>query len=405
MVYKGLLDENGVVCPVQGAGTTYNEELNSLAIGKGTSAIGVDQFVFGRSNKEDSNKVEIVGGGTFIDIPILDITSALIVEKNEHSTEYYIGGGFDAINDFLLGKQAKLEVEELPLDYTISDIWLYNMREYDGYIRGYGLVMKDGVTLSGNNISYKPWGSDNKRYENNVTIFHRFTVGKKIEKINSIVPRSIRTLDWDGNQWNAGDLTCDDGEGNVISLRELAKKEGNYDDSELRALINNKVEIYGESSIGNIVIFGSNGTIKDSETIPSDFAKEEHTHEIDDVVNLWDELNSKMDTPKEIYLDCDSGAWEVTPTNEGEMAFKNALVYSDEPKLVIVNVHIYEGGVENSSVRYRTIGSMYGVKTQTNSDSYDLEAFIVVNGKLLKRTGQEDYQEITWGQGLSVKVL
>ena len=36
--------------------------------------------------------------------------------------------------------------------------------------------------------------------------------------------KNIRTLDWQVNQWNAGDITCDDGNGNTISLRALAQQ-------------------------------------------------------------------------------------------------------------------------------------------------------------------------------------
>jgi hypothetical protein len=50
-IIKSFTDENGQEVLVQGAGTDYNPELNSLAIGEGTSAIGEDQFVFGRHNK------------------------------------------------------------------------------------------------------------------------------------------------------------------------------------------------------------------------------------------------------------------------------------------------------------------------------------------------------------------
>lgn len=35
---------------------------------------------------------------------------------------------------------------------------------------------------------------------------------------------NIRTLDWQGNQWNAGDITCDDGNGNTISMRDLLSR-------------------------------------------------------------------------------------------------------------------------------------------------------------------------------------
>jgi hypothetical protein len=50
-IIKSFTDENGQEVLVQGAGTNYDADLNSLAIGEGTSAIGEDQFVFGRHNK------------------------------------------------------------------------------------------------------------------------------------------------------------------------------------------------------------------------------------------------------------------------------------------------------------------------------------------------------------------
>lgn len=70
MIFKGFTDEYGNVIPVQGAGTVYNEELNSLALGKDTVAIGKNQLVFGRGNVEDANKVEIVGGQKYDSTPV-----------------------------------------------------------------------------------------------------------------------------------------------------------------------------------------------------------------------------------------------------------------------------------------------------------------------------------------------
>ena len=42
---------------------------------------------------------------------------------------------------------------------------------------------------------------------------------------------NIRTLDWDGTQWNAGDLTCTAVDGTTISVRDLLERIKNLEAS------------------------------------------------------------------------------------------------------------------------------------------------------------------------------
>jgi len=62
-IIKGFVDKAGNRVEVEGAGTDYNEAKNAVAIGNGTTAVGDDQFVFGRRNAPVANRAEVVGGG------------------------------------------------------------------------------------------------------------------------------------------------------------------------------------------------------------------------------------------------------------------------------------------------------------------------------------------------------
>lgn len=62
---KKIVDVNGVEHDVQGIGYTYNENLNSTAIGTKVqlSETGQNQLVFGQYNEPNPDKIEIVGNG------------------------------------------------------------------------------------------------------------------------------------------------------------------------------------------------------------------------------------------------------------------------------------------------------------------------------------------------------
>jgi hypothetical protein len=239
MIFTGFTDVNGNVIPVQGAGTVYNEEKNSLALGKDTVAIGQDQLVFGRKNVQDANKVEVVGGGaigsTWRDVLVnMAVNESIIIHDPHTSISIYesseemegnvvftkiASGGKTAIETALTqhfgetikfdsfysdskyseGNVFKCSVNNLIYVITADDTWAHKSSLYH-----YVFNLRSGVkTITAVNIAV--------------------SVDNSLDR-NATSSLNIRTLDWQGNQWNAGDITCDDGNGNTISMRDLLSR-------------------------------------------------------------------------------------------------------------------------------------------------------------------------------------
>lgn len=240
MVFKGFTDENGNVIPVQGAGTVYNEEKNSLALGKDTSAIGYDQFVFGRGNVENSDKVEIVGGGMGVMFELLQRINI------GYEFPYEIPNFSDGVRLFkkwgntLAEARANTAISYKP-SKTILNIDLgivveqgqpsISINESDiafvlceylppevviGGLERMHIICKDGFWYKTEGVINHEGGRANE------ITFQKFNKLHNIKNVTNL--KNIRTLDWEGTQWNAGDITCDDGNGNTISMRDLLSR-------------------------------------------------------------------------------------------------------------------------------------------------------------------------------------
>lgn len=242
MVFKGFTDENGNVIPVQGAGTVYNEEKNSLALGKDTSAVGQDQFVFGRSNVEDADKAEIVGGGSYlnalngleingtfrIDNPtssdvIAFVTSPYSIEFTPVSAIFKkVANGKDAASAALVSMYDASSMKSTSLFNTWAegktDIHAFEVTfvSENGTEASYdGLFLTDGI---GNDywVAYKLSIDYSGALNAQVISQQRVTGGLK-HKFN------IRTLDWAGNEKLACSLTV--GTGITIGETSLSETE------------------------------------------------------------------------------------------------------------------------------------------------------------------------------------
>lgn len=241
MVFKGFTDENGNVIPVQGAGIVYNEEKNSLALGKDTVATGQDQFVFGRQNIPDTTKAEIVGGG-----------SQLFTFKRKGTSGYPDTIIFENVKLIRIGTSSDL-VEFLLQHNALSNYLLYDgslkmaadteimfypelTNHYSFYlIAGEGDGSESPIIAVVDNPEvgdyvYSVSGITSKSYSQGETpndeiksiLFQNINLF--ISYIGSEKSGNIRTLDWEGTQWNAGDITCDDGNGITISMRDLLRR-------------------------------------------------------------------------------------------------------------------------------------------------------------------------------------
>lgn len=107
--------------------------------------------------------------------------------------------------------------------------------------------------------------------------------------------------------------------------------------------------------------------------------------------SLTNALNGKMDNLGVIKLHVDPEIHVVELlTAEYTSLFNAAIAWnSAAPKLVVVEFD----GEKN----YKTIGSIHGVSTEVNADSYDLEVKVHADGYVFTLEGQESNQEITWG--------
>lgn len=218
-----IKDENGVEHLVQGAGTVYNEEHNSLAFGKGTSAIGQDQFVFGKYNIPDTDKAEIVGGGTEEeDAPSLQIGELIDSSFYPGHSRYriwYAGTTIENLREcisLLYGTPiSNIQLIE-PRDMLNVDIdfvllctpstnrLLYSVHSTDG-----NWYEADGYILYNDSVNFP--SSEDIDTTKEITIVKPTRLGGYLTPYYtniyntykpkpSILHKNIRTLDWSGNE-------------------------------------------------------------------------------------------------------------------------------------------------------------------------------------------------------------
>lgn len=287
-IIKGFTDKAGNRVQVEGAGTDYNEGKNSVAIGNGTTAVGDDQFVFGRRNAPAANKAEVVGGGNLYELG--DVIVPANPSRNEEAM-IYAGHSLTEFRTFLQqnygitpedvviadehrtisgtnmqGQRVYIDVpnvadydnlafvvsEVLPGGdddddiYSIYCLYIYGIDVTAGIIfqpfselQGhFYFKIEDGVKrFTDQGLGYFTEGCATLRgaVGNPGLGEHWFNHnGNFYKTIMALREKNIRTLDWEGNESIDGDLTvggdidaggdvtCDDGEGNKISLRALA---------------------------------------------------------------------------------------------------------------------------------------------------------------------------------------
>lgn len=247
------LDDNGGIKSIRKAsnnggfntltktnGITYNEELNSIAIGNETVVNGQNQFVFGRYNELDADKVEIVGGGEK-NVKIGD-KIILTIKDSVNQNSYY----YSNVEATCIGNRAEAIEYIKSLSYSdidkITALGGSTQRDsIDDNFQIYGIpdeatffvINAEPVRFKSLLIAFlskKPIEGDSvyhvtSMFGDTSTLFN-ITMGAKtvVSFISISDNKNIRTLDWQGNQWNAGDITCDDGNGNTISLRALAQQ-------------------------------------------------------------------------------------------------------------------------------------------------------------------------------------
>lgn len=89
----------------------------------------------------------------------------------------------------------------------------------------------------------------------------------------------------------------------------------------------------------------------------------------------------------------------LEPFDEEEFSkLADSIDGKNDPTFVEVTLYIHVNG---ERVPLKTIGSVFRKSTQTNSDSYDEIFYLYINGYVLVRTGQTNYQETTWNQGFT----
>lgn len=234
-------------------GITYNEELNSVSVGTKTSSNGQDQLVFGKYNAYGADKAEVVGGGFKGQVsdkynPGDDISyvTGKWVQIQTDTDLYYGGNTYSQLREALyvsqsLEKDVTININQndpyiyfdtffisckIPQDFQTSKRSLRVLaRDYDGVwyeatclLNGYQQLGPGGVI---NDIivgTFEPWENVIASAKQKAEATYQALAKEKIFQHN------IRTLDWEGTQWNAGDITCDDGNGNTISMRDLLSR-------------------------------------------------------------------------------------------------------------------------------------------------------------------------------------
>lgn len=232
-IIKGFYDEQGNYVQVQGAGTQYNPELNSLALGKDTVVAGENQFVFGKCNLPETDKVEVVGGGyeTIENVAKYKLGEE-ILDFGKFQTEHNIFYGGVTLEEckIALNNMLQIPVENITFvsNYITEDYW--NNHTF--------FIISQQNASQGIRFSCNVFNPDSSKWKK-VILHINYKQRTKLEDITdtsiitldpglkevydnaypfldkirnsmtSIVTneKNIRTLDWEGNQNLAGKLT------------------------------------------------------------------------------------------------------------------------------------------------------------------------------------------------------
>lgn len=234
-------------------GITYNEELNSVSVGTKTSSKGQDQLVFGKYNAYDADKAEVVGGGfegyvsdEYNPGDDISYVTGKWVQIQTDTGLYYGGNTYSQLREALYVSQS-LE-EDVTININQNDPYIYFAtffisckipqsyqtskrslrvlaRDYNGVwyeatclLNGYQQLGPGGVINDITVGTFEPWENVIASAKQSAEATYQALAKEKIFQHN------IRTLDWEGTQWNAGDITCDDGNGNTISMRDLLSR-------------------------------------------------------------------------------------------------------------------------------------------------------------------------------------
>lgn len=289
-IIKSFTDENGQEVLVQGAGTNYDVDLNSLAIGEGTVAAGEDQFVFGRYNIADSSKVEVVGGGyteqgqgqeqtditeIMKTINSLEVGSEITLSPHPISMSgetklvkigntleealVYVKGLFAESGSLL--KSVTMESDTYSQEdlcgfftypnvktfYTSFTVWVVP----DVFVNHVIAITKDGKMLKGSTNSMS-------KYWVTLSDFYAITIRKVISN-EVFVERNIRTLDWMGNEYIANSL--------AIGKDSKSETNGQLVFGRGNKVDNTKVEIVG-NGVDNVTVTYDLSDIESIKNIP-----------------------------------------------------------------------------------------------------------------------------------------
>lgn len=252
-IIKSFTDENGQEVLVQGAGTDYNPELNSLAIGEDTVAVGKDQFVFGKYNVPETDKVEVVGGGEIVE---QDYTKYDLGEEIKGFGQYlstksiFYGGVTVQEAKIALNVITNVPIENITLksNYIAEEYW--NTRTFFIITMSHRGTTQGVVGYHLDLIAFNPevnlWNTaylhiDGKwrflpenitedsylniqpstagLYDNEIPFMDRVKEALTVE----ILPKNIRTLDWEGNEVLAGELTS-----KKVNTKSVKWEDDNY---------------------------------------------------------------------------------------------------------------------------------------------------------------------------------
>lgn len=243
-IIKSFTDENGQEVLIQGAGTDYNPELNSLAIGEGTVAVGEDQFVFGRYNTSETDKVEIVGAGYQEQFQAYDLGEQCAGHTATWSRVYYGGKNIEELVQAFKVMYNNCEVTFEVLTSLPDDIVTFLILERDRVSEGKISASLYFRTSDGTwydfSIAYLGLNTYTAYIKEEITSVQvRFAPGiitsstawediyqKLIKTIHN--GKNIRTLDWEGNEVLAGELTATKVITPMVETQNITFTDGTY---------------------------------------------------------------------------------------------------------------------------------------------------------------------------------
>lgn len=220
-----------------------------------------------------------------------------------------------------------------------------------------------------------------------------------LNKVNTIVPKranNIALLDSTGNLVDSG-----------TSITSLTYKIENTENSEQCVLIEEDGTL--EVTVPSILLGGE--LVGDGENVeisPSNFNNVRRVLQDPDSAPVQD--SDKLITSGAVYkalelktlaLSDDDGSVPgfLEPFDEEEFSkLANSIGGKNDPTFVEITLYIHVNG---KRVPLKTIGSVFRKSNQVQSDSYDEIFYLYINGYVLVRTGQTEYQETTWNQGFT----